>query len=51
MDKGDVILGTLILCVVFFALGLFYGNSCGYNNGYKDGFDKALPLTYARANK
>ena len=46
-DTGIVVLFLLIA----FVCGIALGAGVGYNGGYQAGFDKALPLTYAAANK
>lgn len=42
----DIIIIFSLLLGAALISGLAMGDAYGYNKGYKDGFDRALPLTY-----
>lgn len=48
MDKIALSIGA---CLLIFIIGMAIGIGLGYNDGFKAGFDKALPLTYATMQK
>lgn len=51
MEKNDLVVYAVLVLAFGFCVGLLIGDSYGFNKGYKEGFDKALPLTYASVYK
>jgi len=51
MAKIDYIAIIVFSLGLAMAMGAFLGETYGYNRGYQDGFNKALPLTYASVYK
>lgn len=47
MKIEDVAILAVIASFVMFVFGFLFGCEHGIHKGYKEGFDKALPLTYA----
>lgn len=50
-NKVDVVFIAVVTFAFAFCLGMLIGDCYGYKKGYKDGFDRALPLTYATVYK
>jgi len=51
MEKDTLVVCAFLILAFGFCVGLLIGDSYGFNKGYKEGFDKALPLTYASVYK
>lgn len=50
MEKIDIAV-CIVIAALMFCFGLGLGDGYGYNKGYKEGFERALPLTYASVYK
>lgn len=50
MEKIDIGI-CIVIAALMFCFGLGLGDGFGYQKGYKEGFEKALPLTYASVYK
>lgn len=51
MEKELLVFIIIAACVVSFGIGMTIGDAYGHKAGYKEGFDRALPLTYASVYK
>ena len=49
--KDNIVMTIGTVFAVSFLLGMIVGGSLSFSEGFKAGFDKALPLTYATMNK